>query len=81
MKPKETRNNESEKPVIVCYCNRITDLEIIKTVQEEGLTTVDEVKKHLRENLISNCAELNPTGECCHRAFDKVIRRALRESI
>lgn len=81
MKQREAENNESEKPVIVCYCNRITDREITKAVKEEGLTTIDEVKKHLRKDLISNCAELNPTGECCHRAFNEVIRKALRKTI
>lgn len=76
MKTKETRSKVSERPVMICYCNRITDQEITKIVKEEGLTTVDEVKRRLRKELISNCAELNPTGECCHRVFNEVIRKA-----
>jgi bacterioferritin-associated ferredoxin len=78
MKPTEANNNEPKKPILICYCNKITDQEIIKTVQEEKLTTINEVKKHLRKNLISNCAELNPTGECCHKTFNETIRKALK---
>lgn len=61
---------------MICYCNRITDQEISSTVEETGLKTVDAVKKHLRKNLISNCAVLNPKGVCCHRDFEAVIRKA-----
>jgi len=53
----------------------------LKTIQEERLTIINQVKKHLRKNLISNCAELNPTGECCHRAFNEIIRKALKKQI
>jgi bacterioferritin-associated ferredoxin len=77
----EARKTGSEEPRIICYCNRITDQEITKTVKETGLTTVDEIKRRLRENLISNCAELNPNGQCCHKDFEKVIRKALSKPI
>lgn len=69
----------SRKPFIICYCNRITDQEITSAVLETGFRTVDEVKKHLRLNLISNCAKLNPKGVCCHRDFEKVIEKALKK--
>ena len=61
----------------ICYCNKITDHEIIKTVKETGLTSISEVKGHLRDEIVSNCAELNPTGICCHQSFDAVIKQAV----
>jgi bacterioferritin-associated ferredoxin len=70
------RYEKSTKPVTICYCNQITDRKIIKTVHEKGLKTIDEIKHHLRSKVISNCANLNPTGKCCHQQFQAVIDEA-----
>ncbi len=61
----------------ICYCNQITAGEIVKTVKETGLTSISGIKGHLRDEIISNCTELNPTGKCCHNSFDAVIKQAL----
>ena len=65
------------EPRTICYCNKITDHEIVQTVKETGLTSISEVKGHLRDKIVSNCAELNPTGICCHQSFDAVIKHAV----
>ena len=54
------------------------DREIIKTVKETGLTSIADIKGYLRDEIVSNCAELNPTGMCCHRSFDAVIQYAMK---
>ncbi|MBT3285119.1 hypothetical protein HN807_11185 [Candidatus Bathyarchaeota archaeon] len=61
----------------ICYCNHITAQEIVKTVKETGVTTISGIKEHLRNEVISNCSEFNPTGECCHKSFDAVIKHAM----
>lgn len=61
----------------ICYCNEITAKEIVKTVKETGLTSISGIKGHLRNEIISNCAELNPSGQCCHNSFDAVIKQTL----
>lgn len=64
----------------ICYCNKITAHEIVKTVKETGLTSIPGIKAHLRGEVISNCAELNPSGKCCHKSFDEVIQQATGHS-
>ena len=66
------------EPKTICYCNKITDHEIIKTVKETGLTSIADVKGYLRGEVVSNCAELNPMGMCCHQSFDAVIQYAMK---
>jgi len=63
---------------MVCYCNQITRDEIVETIKEKGIMTISEVKNHLRDKITSNCAELNPTGKCCHVTFQAVIDEAKR---
>jgi len=67
----------SSKTETICYCNNITRKEITQTIKETGLKTIPDIKKHLREKIVSNCAELNPTGKCCHESFNSVIQKVL----
>jgi bacterioferritin-associated ferredoxin len=69
---KTATNNEP-----ICYCNKITKKQITQTIKETGLRTIYEIKNHLRDEIISNCAELNPTGNCCHQSFNEVIQQVL----
>lgn len=61
---------------IICYCNQITEKEITDTVKKNGITPLSKIKSHLRDTVISNCAELNPKGVCCHTEFNQVISLA-----
>ena len=71
---KSSKGNESDT---ICYCNSITKQEIESAIKETGYRTVAEIKKHLRDELVSNCAELNPSGKCCHLSFNKIIQQAV----
>jgi bacterioferritin-associated ferredoxin len=62
---------------IICHCNQITRDEIVEIIREAGPLSIPEVKKYLRDTITSNCAELNPTGKCCHTTFQAVIDEAL----
>ena len=68
-------NDELDTPEtssIICYCNQITSDEIAKTVKETGYRTVGEMRA-----LGSNCAEVNPSGQCCNQDFNLVINEVL----
>lgn len=67
-------DNEDE---IICHCNQITRDEIVETIKEMGSISIIEVKTYIRDTVISNCSELNPTGKCCHSLFLKVINEAI----
>ncbi|TFH15191.1 (2Fe-2S)-binding protein [Candidatus Bathyarchaeota archaeon] len=61
----------------ICFCNNITRQEIEKIIKDTGLKTIIEIKNHLRDEIISNCAELNLTGNCCHQSFNAIIKQSL----
>ena len=64
-------------PKYACYCRKITQEEVTKTVIETGLTEAEPIMLHLRGNVKSNCKINNPTGHCCHPVFNKMIEKAL----
>ena len=64
-------------PKYACYCRKITQEEVTKTVLETGLTEAGPIMLHLRGNVKSNCKINNPTGHCCHSVFNEMIAKAL----
>jgi len=60
-----------------CYCRKITQEEVTKTVMETGLTEAGHIMLYLRGNVNSNCKVNNPTGHCCHPVFNEMIKKAL----
>ena len=67
-------------PKYACYCRKITQEEVTKTVIETGLTEAESIMLHLREHVKSNCKINNPTGHCCHPVFNEIIKKALKKS-
>jgi hypothetical protein len=64
-------------PKYACYCRKITQEEVTKTVMETGLAEAGPIMQHLRGNVKGNCKINNPTGHCCHPVFNEVIKKAL----
>jgi bacterioferritin-associated ferredoxin len=64
-------------PKYTCYCRKITQEEVTKTVLETGLTDAEDIMFHLRGEVKSNCKINNPTGHCCHPVFNEMIEKAL----
>jgi hypothetical protein len=64
-------------PKYACYCRKITQEEVTKTVLETGLTQAGDIMFHLRGNVKSNCKINNPTGHCCHPVFNDMTQKAL----
>jgi Zinc binding domain len=64
-------------PKYACYCRKITQEEVTKTVLETGLTKAGPIMLHLSGHVKSNCKINNPTGHCCHPVFNEMITKAL----
>lgn len=70
---------KNANPIYACYCRKITQEEVTKTVLETDLTDAADIMHHLRGEAESNCKINNPTGHCCHPVFNKVIKEALKK--
>ena len=64
-------------PKYTCYCRKITQEEVTKTVMETDLTDSGDIMYYLRGEVESNCKINNPTGHCCHPIFNMIIKKAL----
>ncbi len=65
-------------PKYACYCRKITQEEVAKTIQETDLREANDSMFHLRGDVACNCEVNNPTGQCCHYEFNKIIENALK---
>ncbi len=66
-------------PVIICYCNNITEGQIKEAVREHDLKSWEEIVLHYRKRKTCACNKLNPTGECCTDNFYRIINETLDE--
>ncbi len=65
------------KPKYVCYCNQVTEEEIVRAVADLGARTVADVAKATGAMKNGKCLVNNPKGTCCHADIEAAIRRAL----
>lgn len=64
-------------PKYACYCNQITEDQVIKVVSENNMTDMPEIMKFLRGTIKSQCEIKNPAGKCCTQAFHEAIQKGL----
>jgi NAD(P)H-nitrite reductase large subunit len=64
-------------PKYICYCNYVTEEEIINTVLTHGVKTVREVVKITGAMKSCNCEINNPLGKCCMPYIQAAINKAL----
>ena len=64
-------------PVIACYCNNITESQVIEAVENYELKTWQEIVLHYQEKTLCLCKKINPTGECCTEFFYSIINKTL----
>lgn len=64
-------------PVIACYCNNITEKQVVNAVEQYNLTSWQEIILHYQEKTRCLCKKINPTGQCCTDFFYSVINRTL----
>lgn len=59
----------------ICYCNKVTEQDIITAMKEKGATTVEEVIKITGAMVNSNCKVNNPKGTCCYPDIVRVFNQ------
>lgn len=64
-------------PKYVCYCNQVTEDEVVRAVTESKARTVGDVAKATGAMKNGKCLVKNPKGACCHKDIESVIHRAL----
>ena len=65
-------------PVIACYCNNITEEQVITAVEKHELKSWQDIVLHYQEKTLCLCKKINPTGECCTEFFYTVINKTLK---
>ena len=65
------------KPKCVCYCNQVTEEEIVRAVADLGARTVADVAKATGAMKNGKCLVNNPKGTCCYADIEAAIQRAL----
>ena len=74
-KPLWYKNNSD--PIIACYCNNITESQVVEAVKSYNLKSWQEIVLHYQEKTLCLCKKLNPSGECCTEFFYSVINKTL----
>mgnify|MGYP001034118478 FL=1 len=59
----------------VCYCNKVTEQDIINAVEKQGANSVEKVIKVTGAMVNSNCKINNPKGTCCYPDIVQVINK------
>ena len=65
-------------PKYICYCNQVTEEQIIEAVQARGARTLGDVVKLTGAMRNGRCLVKNPTGKCCGETIKQVIAATLR---
>ena len=64
-------------PVIACYCNNITEEQVVNAVKNHDLKTWQDIVLHYNKKALCICRKLNPSGECCTDFFYSLINKTL----
>lgn len=59
----------------ICYCNKVTEEDIISAITKGGARTIEEVIEITGAMKNSNCAVNNPKGVCCYADIVDVFNR------
>jgi hypothetical protein len=70
---------EGATPKYACYCNRVTEDQVINAGVDGCARTVRDVSRLTGAMKNGSCLLNNPKGRCCHEDIESLIRRALRQ--
>jgi len=65
-------------PKYACYCNNITEEQVIETVVNKGFDNMTDIIVSINGKVRSQCKVKNPTGKCCTQAFNEAIRKGMK---
>lgn len=64
-------------PKYICYCNKVTEDEIIKAVVNDGAKNMKDIIKITGAMKNGECEIKNPLGKCCGPVIQRTISKAL----
>lgn len=65
-------------PKYICYCNQVTEKQIIDAVVNKDAKSIKDVLKLTGAMKNANCEINNPTGKCCSSVIQSTINKALQ---
>ena len=65
-------------PKYACYCNNITEEQVIETVVNKGLDNMKDIIVSINGKVRSQCKVRNPAGKCCTQTFNEAIGKGMK---
>lgn len=65
-------------PKYVCYCNQVTEQQIINAVLNDGAKDIKDIIKLTGAMKNGKCEINNPIGKCCSPFIQETINKALK---
>lgn len=65
-------------PKYICYCNQVTENQIIDAVLNNGAENIQDIIKLTGAMKKANCEVNNPLGKCCSPFIQSTIEKALK---
>ncbi len=65
-------------PKYICYCNQVTELQIINAVLNEGAKDMKDIIRLTGAMKNGECEIYNPLGKCCSTIIQETINKALK---
>ena len=63
-------------PKYICYCNQVTEQQIIEAVLDHGAKSLKDVVKLTGAMKKCQCERNNPLGKCCTPLIEETIQKA-----
>lgn len=68
-------------PKYICYCNQVTEEQIINAVLNEGAKDIKDIVRLTGAMKNGKCEINNPLGKCCSPIIQETINKALKMKI
>lgn len=65
-------------PKYICYCNQVTEQQIINAVINDGATNMKDIIRLTGAMKNGQCEINNPLGKCCSSSIQEIINKALK---
>lgn len=65
-------------PKYICYCNQVTEEQIINAVLNEGAKDIKDIVMLTGAMKKGKCEINNPLGKCCSPIIQETINKALK---
>ncbi len=66
---------DGASPKYICYCSQVTEEEILSTIRQ-GAKTLEDIQRMTGAGSKGFCLTENPSGRCCHREIEKILKSA-----